>query len=305
MVTSMHMRLFLRSGMAAQMIWGALLVAQSPPAVNRSRAELTQQQLKDVPQITRGKGDQERHYFFAEAEAEIPYRIYVPASYDGKTQLPMIVMLHGAGLDQDGPFTQASGSLVKLAEQHGYIIVSPLGYRKSGGYGQRYKIVVNGKEIPIDGPYPPGTKIPSDAEQNWIAELSELDVMHVVELTAAEYQVDRSRIYLSGHSMGGLGVWYLGEKYNTMWAGIAPMAAAIILPGYPFERLRNMPFMLSQGTGDVLSKTENARAVIASMKNIGLDPMYLEFEGASHGTTYDLSLSGMFNFFDRHQRGVR
>ncbi len=155
MAISMDMRLLSRSGVSAQVILVALMCAQNPLTPDPPKAELTQQQLKNLLQTTGGKGDQERHYFFAEADAETPYRIYVPASYDGERQLPMIVMLHGTGLDQDGPFTQANGSLVKLAEQHGYIIVSPLGYSKSGGYGQRYKIVVNGKEVPIGGPYPP------------------------------------------------------------------------------------------------------------------------------------------------------
>jgi predicted peptidase len=129
--------------------------------------------------------------------------------------------------------------------------------------------------------------------------------MHIIERTAAEYRVDRTGIYLAGYSMGGLGVWYLAEKRSALWAGAASIAAGIVIPEYRFDRLRDMPFVVCQGTADVLSKTENARAVITTMTDFGLDPMYVEFEGATHSATYDLSLSGMFDFFDQHQRGVQ
>ena len=35
-----------------------------------------------------------------------------------------------------------------------------------------------------------------------------------------EYKVDSQRIYLMGHSMGGFGTYYLGQKYASKWAAI-------------------------------------------------------------------------------------
>jgi len=79
-----------------------------------------------------------------------------------------------------------------LAEKHGYIVVSPLGYAPLGGYGQHYDI---GFKPPRDGA--------TGDKQERASQLSEEDVMKVVALVADEYGVDQSRIYQMGHSMGG------------------------------------------------------------------------------------------------------
>ena len=47
------------------------------------------------------KGDQQRRYDFAEARAEMPYRLYVPQSYDPARKIPLVVALHGYGGDQN------------------------------------------------------------------------------------------------------------------------------------------------------------------------------------------------------------
>src|SRR5205085_4680671 len=47
------------------------------------------------------KGDQHRKYRFAGANADEPYRPYVPTSWDGKTSLPLAMFLHGSGSDEN------------------------------------------------------------------------------------------------------------------------------------------------------------------------------------------------------------
>src|SRR5262249_52460670 len=59
-----------------------------------------------------------------------------------------------------------------------------------------------------------------------IAELSEKDVMNVLAMVRKEFNVDADRIYLTGHSMGGAGTYFLGSKHPDIWAAIAPVAPA-------------------------------------------------------------------------------
>ena len=42
---------------------------------------------------TRATGDQRRQYVFAPTGQQIPYRVYVPTTWDGKASLPIILML--------------------------------------------------------------------------------------------------------------------------------------------------------------------------------------------------------------------
>lgn len=54
-----------------------------------------------------------------------------------------------------------------------------------------------------------------------------LDALEVLNDAKQIYNPDSQRIYLTGHSMGGHGTWYLGATYPDHFAAIAPCA------GYP------------------------------------------------------------------------
>src|SRR5580693_9956284 len=69
----------------------------------------------------RAKGDQHRTYHFAAAKTDMPYRLYVPLTWDNQSQLPMIVMLHGAGADENRYMDMNHQQMIRLAEQHGYV----------------------------------------------------------------------------------------------------------------------------------------------------------------------------------------
>src|SRR5262249_53871565 len=51
--------------------------------------------------LWRAKGDTSRHYWFAEAHEVMPYRVYCPTTWDGKSKLPLLVVLHGNTRDHD------------------------------------------------------------------------------------------------------------------------------------------------------------------------------------------------------------
>ena len=63
----------------------------------------------------RATGDQHRQYVFAPTGQSMPYRVYVPTTWDGKAPLPIILMLHGAGANESTYLDQADGLLMKLA----------------------------------------------------------------------------------------------------------------------------------------------------------------------------------------------
>ena len=54
-----------------------------------------------------------------------------------------------------------------------------------------------------------------------------------------------------GHSMGGAGTYYLGAKYNDIWAGIAPISGAGgIADAAAAERYRSFVTLLMHGEKD-------------------------------------------------------
>ena len=79
-----------------------------------------------------------------------------------------------------------------------------------------------------------------DEQRERTLELSEKDVINVLEIVLSEYPVDRASMYLTGHSMGSGGTWYLGAKYAQYWAAIAPMSGPFVdETNYPWEGCRH------------------------------------------------------------------
>jgi hypothetical protein len=61
---------------------------------------------------------------------------------------------------------------------------------------------------------------------NW-EEWGRIDALEVLENARKIFKTNNQLTYLTGHSMGGHGTWYLGATYPDKWAAIAPAA------GYP------------------------------------------------------------------------
>jgi predicted esterase len=61
---------------------------------------------------------------------------------------------------------------------------------------------------------------------NW-EDWGRLDALEVLTIAKEKFKPDPQKIYLTGHSMGGHGTWFLGATYPGNWAGIAPCS------GYP------------------------------------------------------------------------
>src|SRR5207244_9328713 len=51
-----------------------------------------------------------------------------------------------------------------------------------------------------------------------------LDAMEVLDLAQKELRTDPQRTYLTGHSMGGHGVWHVGATFPSRFAAIGPSA---------------------------------------------------------------------------------
>ena len=243
------------------------------------------------------KGDQRRTYRFPGTETDLPFRVYVPTTWNGTAKLPLILMLHGGGSNESQYLDQNNKQLLKLAEDHGYLLVSPMGWSPLGAYGTclRLPAVFGQAEAAAQ------QRTTACVQNAQTLERSEQDVINVLEMVLNEYPVDRGAMFLAGHSMGSGGTWYLGAKYAEYWKAIAPMSGPFVeQSNYPWDRVRKMPVFMTEGTGATPSLA-GSRVMQEWMKSQGFPLEYMEVD-ADHGRMVPLVLPAVFDFFDRQRK---
>jgi len=201
---------------------------------------------------------QKRDYYFTEADKIMEYALYVPSGYSSDKKSPLVVLLHG--LYSNPHQVIRYRGLTDEAEKRGYIIVAPMGYNDQGWYG-------------------------SIANMGNLGDMSEQDVLNVLNIVRQDFNVDETRIYCMGHSMGGAGTLHLGAKYSDVWAALAPMSPAVtVFPSYSglLKLIPHVPVMVVTGDKDWITPVAPTRKLVAIMEDMGMDCKYNELQGAGH-----------------------
>lgn len=271
--------------------WGTLL---NPDSVVADARKLAQALVNPQSATWRAKGDQKRSYRFDSANATVPYRLVIPPAWDGTSKLPLVVFLHSGGANENTNLDANNKQLVNLAIQHGYALLSPLGYQ--GAYGFHLRLpAVFGQQASANQQI---AAVTSSAERT--NQLSERDVMNVLEIVLHEYPIDAQRTFLAGHSMGAGGTWYLGAKYPGYWAALSPLSGPFVhREGYPWENIRPMPVFITEGNNT--ASTAASRAVHEYMVEEKFNVTYKEVT-ADHEGMIALVLADMFTFFNAHPK---
>lgn len=225
-------------------------------------------------------GDLKRHYRLTSADEILPYRLFIPSRYSAATARPLIIALHGLGATEDSFFDAYGQQLPTLAEKYGFIVAAPLGYRVDGGYGVNL--------------------VPStDPAVLRAREYSEQDVLQVIEEVRRHYKVDPARIYLIGHSMGAIGTWALATKYPDRWAALAAFSG-FGTPGTA-KTIAHIPQFVVHGDADATVAVGGSRVMIAALRGVGADVVYVEVPGGDHLNVVEPNFAAMFEFFEKHR----
>jgi predicted peptidase len=164
-------------------------------------------------------------------QTTIQYLLYLPQSYSTKNNWPLIVYLHGGSArGDDVNKIRDSGLARRLETEQGFpfVVLSPLC---------------------------PAGEIWTDADA----------VFQLIDDVIANHKVDRDRVYLTGHSMGGRGTWYFAFKDPGRFAAIAPMSALSPVTAWS-ERLRHLPTWVFHGAKDQLAPLAESMELIEALK---------------------------------------
>jgi predicted peptidase len=184
---------------------------------------------------------------------EINYLLYLPKSYSKNTQWPLVVFLHGAGqrgydlnlIRQEGlpkEFEQEPTTELRQMIRNRFILISP--------------------QCPENSGWGPGS------------------VIDLVEHICRKYAVDRTRIYLTGFSMGGRGTWSTACHAPELFAAIVPLAGS----GDPSqaECLKDMPIWAFHGDKDNTVKVSNQEEMVEAVKKYNENVKFTVYPSKGH-----------------------
>ena len=202
---------------------------------------------------------------------QMEYLLFLPESYAQSTnqKFPLILFLHGAG---------ERGSDLDSVKRHGIP-----------------KIVETNPDFPFIAVSP---QCPEDSW--WTSELHTINGL--IEEVVEKYQVDTSRIYLTGLSMGGFGTWSLASMYPERFAAIAPVCGG----GEVRQILRSlveMPIWTFHGQKDDVIPFSRSEEIVLALKKNGSSIKFTIYPEAGHDSwteTYDNP--ELYKWFLKHSR---
>lgn len=178
---------------------------------------------------------------------ELNYVLQLPKNQ--KDKFPLMVFLHGSG---------ERGTDLELVKNH-----SPFTYQD----------LIN-SPIAILAPQCP--------EQVW------WDTVALYQLVldiSTKYNVDKSRIYLTGLSMGGWGTWKLAEEHPEIFAAIAPVCAPVDrMMMINTEKLKDMPIKIYHGALDDVVPPAQSIDIFQKLKTINKTVELIIFSNDNHNS---------------------
>jgi phospholipase/carboxylesterase len=189
-------------------------------------------------------------------EQRSDYSLYVPENYAADRQWPLIICLHGGY----GEGYEYIWTWLRPARARGYLLLSP-------------------KSLDVTWTMTPNS-------------IDTRSILTMFDEVATEYSLDRSRLFLTGLSDGGIMTYLLGIERHEMFTGIAPVAGALHPMVDPMLRTRTgreVPIFVIHGVHDFIFPVTFTRQTNELLKSLGYNLKYEELPDWGHALTYSIN----------------
>lgn len=205
------------------------------------------------------------------ANYSMPYRLFVPAGYSANTSYPLVLFLHGAGergTDNNAHITSSKGASLwaETANQASYpcFVVAPQCPANKQWVNTNWSL----------GSYSI-TNVPMSTELKM--------VKNIIETLQTQYNIDASRLFITGLSMGGYGTWDFILRYPTMFKAAVPICGA----GDPSkaELISTIPLRVFHSSDDNIVPVSGSRDMVNAINAVGPNTrtkFYTEYTDQGH-----------------------
>ncbi|HEY4169615.1 MAG TPA: phospholipase [Reyranella sp.] len=178
------------------------------------------------------------------------FSLYVPETYDPSRTWPLVAALHG-GSGNGGAFLW---SWLREARTRDFIVLAPT------AVGTTWSLM----EPPVDA----------------------ANITRMLDEIGGRWNVDRSRLLLTGMSDGGTYTYVWGLAAGCPFTHLAPIAAAfhpmLMMTLADAERVRGLPVHIVHGALDWMFSARTAQVAENTLAQAGADVSYRELADLSH-----------------------
>ncbi len=194
--------------------------------------------------------------------AQLDNVLEVPADYVPARAWPLRVSLHGGvGRPAPGPGDQPARPLTNRIPSDGELVVHPRAF----------------------------------ADSEWWRPGQVDNVLRLLDVIKRRYNVDESRVYLTGISDGGTGAYFLAMRVGTPWAACLPLNGHPSVLANPevgadgqlySGNLANCPLRIVNGGRDRLYPAASVEPLIAMFRRAAIPLDFQVYREAGHDTTW-------------------
>ena len=200
------------------------------------------------------------------------YRHRAPDKVESNKKYPILVMLHGAGgRSKDNKKQLLDADAIDALAKH--------------GVSSTFESYI------FAGQVPPGQQwvdVKWNTLEHKMPEISDSMRMlfESLDVFIKKNQVDTSRIYVLGLSMGGYGTWDAIQRRPDFFAAAVPICGGG--DKSMAKDIAQVPVWVFHGEKDPVIDVSRSRDMVNSMKAAGGNPKYTEVKGRGHNSHVDV-----------------
>ncbi len=204
-------------------------------------------------------------YEFTERNKKLLYRFSYPDNYDSTKKYPLILFLHGAG--ERGNDNEKQLTYIDKYFENEY-------------FRRAYPAFILVPQCPKDKRWVEVSwSLPAHTIPEKISEPLGLTMDLLFKLIDS-LPIDTNRIYITGLSMGGFGVWDAIARYPNLFAAAVPICGGADLN--TAKKIKDIPIWVFHGSEDKVVTVERSRKMVAELKKYGSNVKYTEFPKTGH-----------------------
>ena len=219
--------------------------------------------------VAHGQNEFEKKVYVSASGDTLNYRLLRPEVEQEGKQYPLVLFLHGAG---------ERGSDNEKQLFHGsQMWLNPVNRKNYPAYVLFPQCPESGYWAYVERPsvFQPKKMLANFPISPIFVVLKEL-----LDSYLALPQVDKSRIYIIGLSMGAMGVYDLTVRYPEIFAAAIPICG--IVNPKRLKAAKDVKFRIFHGSEDNIVPPSGSRRAYKALKKAGAEVQYIEFPGVGH-----------------------